>query len=139
MTLARETELGTITVSNLLFAQIIADSFKLDSCRGKVWPATKKGRQIGSDMKFNLSDFAGAIEVEESNEGESFDLEFSVIVKFGTSISSVCEAVADEVATSIEQKHGKKPNQIKIRVAGVKSKQIAKRNLEVVKRYGTKG
>lgn len=137
MTLARETELGTITVSNLLFAQIIADSFKLDECKGKVWPSTKKGKQIGSDMKFNLSDFAGAIEVEDSASGDGIDIEFNVIVKFGTSIRSVSEAIADEVAKSIEQKHGRKPNRIKIRVAGVKSKQIAKRNLEVIKCYGT--
>lgn len=139
MTLARETELGTITVSNLLFAQIIADSFKLDACKGKVWPSTKKGKQIGSDMKFNLSEFASAIEVEERAEEDNIELEFHVIVKFGTSIRTVCEAIADDVAASIEKKQGKKPSQIKIHVAGVKSKQIAKRNLEVVKRYGTLG
>lgn len=139
MTLSRETELGTITVSNLLFAQIVADSFKLEGCRGKIWPATKKGKQIGSDMKFNLSEFANTIEVEEVPDDNRFDLEFHVIVKFGTSIRTVCEAVADEVAASIERKHGKKPRQIKIRVTGVKSKQVAKRNVEVVKRYGTEG
>ena len=137
MTLSRETELGTITVSNLLFAQIIADSFKLDGCKGKVWPSTKKGKQIGGDMKFNLSEFANTIEIEELQNGERLSLEFHVIVKFGTSISTVCENIADGIAASIEEKHGKKPGQIKIRVTGVKSKQIAKRNLEVVKRYGT--
>ena len=137
MILTRETELGTISVSNLLFAQIIADSFKLEGCRGKIWPATKKGKQIGSDMKFNLSEFANAVEIEESLDDGRIDLEFYVIVKFGTSISSLCESIADVIAASIEQKHGSKPRQIKIRVTGVKSKQIAKRNVEVVKRYGT--
>jgi len=137
MTLSKETELGTISVSNLLFAQIIADSFKLDGCKGKVWPSTKKGKQIGSDMKFNLSEFANTIEIEETPDGESMNLEFFVIVKFGTSIRTVCETIVDNVAESIEQKHGKKPGTVKIHVTGVKSKQIAKRNLEVVKHYGT--
>ena len=137
MTLSKETRLGTITISELLFAQIIADGFKLEGCKGKVWPATKKGRQIGSDSKFNLSDFASAIEVEESADGNNLDLTFNIIVKFGASISTIGDTLADEIAKSIEEKQGKKPNQIKIRVVGVKSKQIAKRDVEVVKNYGT--
>ena len=80
MTLSRETELGTITISNMLFAQIIADSFQEESCLGKVWPSTKKGRQIGNDGKYNLSEFAGNIEVESSFEGNSVDIEFNIIV-----------------------------------------------------------
>lgn len=137
MTLAKETNLGTITISNLLFAQLIAECFKLESCKNKVWPATKKGRQIGTDMKFNLSDFASAIEVEETGEDGCMDITFSVIIKFGTSIGAVCEALANGLADNVQQKHGKRPNQIKIHVVGVKSKQIAKRNLEVIKNYGT--
>ena len=139
MALKKETNLGTISLSNLFFAQMIADSFKLDACKGKVWPATKKGRQIGSNMKFSLSEFANAIKVEESEVPESIDIEFSVITKFGTSISGICEAVADHTADMVEKRHGKRPHQIKIWVTGVKSKQIAKRNLEVVKTYGIKG
>ena len=135
MTLSRETELGTITISNLLFAQIIADSFKIESCLGKVWPSTKKGRQIGSDTKYNISEFANNIEVERSLYGESVDIEFNIIVKFGTSIRNITDDISDYIADVIYQKQGKKPNQIRIRIAGVKSRQMARRNLEVVKRY----
>ncbi|MBR3786378.1 MAG: Asp23/Gls24 family envelope stress response protein [Firmicutes bacterium] len=139
MALTRETDLGTISVANLFFAQIIADSFKLDACKGKVWPATKKGRQIGSPAKFNLSEFANAIEVEESEHAGHVNIECSIIVKFGVSIGRVCEAIADHTADLVERRHGKRPHQIKIRVAGVKSKQIARRNLEVVKTYEITG
>ncbi len=139
MTLSRETELGTISISNLLFAQVIAESFRIEACKGKVWPAAKKGRQIGSEKKFNLSEFANAIEIEESPYDGRIDIEFSIIIKFGVSISGVCEAAANYIANRIEEKQGKKPHQIKIKVTGVKSKQIAKRNLEVVKRYGIEG
>ena len=104
-----------------------------------MWPSTKKGRQIGSDAKFSISDFAGNIEVEPSFDGDSVDIEFSVIVKFGTSIRKLTDAVADYIADTIYQKQKKKPNQIKIRIAGVKSRQVARRNLEVIKRYGTEG
>lgn len=139
MALTRETDLGTISVSNLFFAQMIAGSFKQESCKGKVWPATKKGRQIGSPAKFNLSEFASAIEVEPSEHPGRMNIECSVIVKFGTSISAICEAIADYTAETIEKKQAGKPYRITIHVVGVKSKQIAKRNLEVVKTYELEG
>ena len=139
MALRRETEIGTISVANLFFAQTIADSFKLEPCKGRVWPATKKGRQIGNTAKFNLSEFANNIEVQESEQKGRMNIEFHIIVKFGTSISSLCELIADHTADLVQQRHGSRPHQIKIRVSGVKSKQIAKRNLEVVKTYGIEG
>ena len=139
MALTRETDLGTISVANLFFAQIIAGSFKLDACKGKVWPATRKGRQIGSPAKFNLSEFANAIEVEESEHPGRMNIDCSIIVKFGASISAVCETIADYTAEMVEKKHGGRPYKITIHVAGVKSKQIAKRTLEVTKTYELEG
>ena len=135
MTVSKETELGAITISNLLFAQIIADSFRAESCLGKVWPSTKKGRQIGSDTKYNIAEFANNIEVEPSLDGNSVDIEFSIIIKFGAGIRSITDALSDSVAEAVCKKQGRKPNQIKIRIAGVKSRQVARRNLEVVKSY----
>lgn len=136
MTLSKETKLGTISVSNVLFAQIIGESFTKEYSLDRVWPATKRGRQIGSDAKFSLTDFANHIDAERSADGEDFELEFSIIIKFGTSIRSISERLADDIAEALEEKTGKKPSQIKIRIAGVKSKQIAKRNLEFIKQYG---
>lgn len=147
MTLSKETELGTITVSNVLFAQIIGESFKIETCADRVWPATRKGRQIGNDAKFSYQEFASHIDVtsavEEGAENRSeknsaINIEFSIIVKFGTSIRKVTDAIADYVADTLYEKQGKRPDRIKIRISGVKSKQIAKRNLEVVKNYGIK-
>ena len=63
------------------------------------------------------------------------DLAFSVIVKFGTSIRSLTDALGDDIANQLEKKLGQKPRQIVIRITGVKSRQIARRNLEVIKRY----
>ena len=135
MTLSRETDLGTISVSNILFAQIIAESFEQEACRGKVWPATRKGRQIGNDQKYSISEFASHIEAEPSFDKSSVDLEFSVIVKFGASIRRLTDAVCDYIADELYKKQGKKPCQITVHISGVKSRQTARRSLEVVKRY----
>ncbi len=139
MTISKTTELGTITVSNLIFAQIIEKSFQQKHCRGRVWPATSKGRQIGNEQKFSLSDFAHEINVEPSENGDGFELEFSIIIRFGTSIKLVTGIISDYIAETIEKKQGRKPDRIIIKIAGMKSRQIAKRNLEVIKEYGIKG
>ena len=88
-------------------------------------------------MSRGLGDVYKRQEVERSFEGNSVDIEFNIIVKFGTSIANITNDISDYVADTIYKKQGKKPNQIKIRIAGVKSRQVARRNLEVVKRYGT--
>lgn len=135
MTISKDTELGEIAVSDIMFAQVISECFKSETCLGRVFPATKKGRQIGSDQKYSISEFASHIETEKSFDGESVDLTFSVIVKFGTSIRSLTDVLGDDIAEKIQQKLGQKPRQITIRITGVKSRQIARRNLEVIKRY----
>ncbi|MGC2873025.1 hypothetical protein ACDL92_07060 [Ihubacter sp. mB4P-1] len=138
MTVSRETKLGTISISDAIFAQIILESFEQDICKGKVWPATRRGRQIGGDQKVNAADYAGYVEAERSMDGTSIDLEFSVIIQFGSGIRRITDAVADYIAEVIYQKQGKYPNQIKIRITGVRSRQIARRNLEVIKSYAAK-
>lgn len=135
LTVSKQTELGTISVSNLFYAQIIRESFEQESCRGKIWAATRKGRQIGSDQKFSISEFASHIEADNSFDGENIDLEFSVIVRFGTSIRKLTDDVCSYIAETLYEKQGRKPNQIKIHIVGVRSRQTARRSLEVIKRY----
>lgn len=133
MTLEKNTKLGKITLSKLYFAQIIAGSLQQPSCADKVWASTKRGRLIGAGAKLNLSDLASHIEIEQSEAG--YALEFSVITKFGASIRQISDLLADDIAERLQTEQGEKPAQIKIRIAGVKSKQIARREVEVVKSY----
>lgn len=137
MSISKTTDLGKITVSNAVFARSILESLDTEYCRGKVWPATPRGRQIGSGRKINPNEFAREIKAEPSPEGEGPDIEFSVIVRFGAGIGKLTDAICDHLASDIEEKTGRKPRQIKIRIAGVKSKQIVRRDVEVIKRYGT--
>lgn len=138
MTISRETDLGTISISNAIFAQIILDAFEQESCRGKVWPATRRGRQLGGDQMPDAADYGSHIEAERSLDGTSIDLEFSIIIRFGSSIRKVTDALGDFIAEAICEKQGRYPHQIKIRIAGVRSRQIARRNLEVIKNYAVK-
>lgn len=138
MTIARETDLGKISISNAIFAQIIMDAMEQESCRGKVWPSTKRGRQLGGEQMPDAADYGSHIEAERSLDGESIDLEFSIIIRFGTSIRRVTDALGGFIAQAIYEKQGRYPHQVKIRIAGVRSRQIARRNLEVIKNYAAK-
>lgn len=135
MSIYRKTDLGTVKISNVLFAQIIVNSLRQKECLGKAWPATSKGKQIGNDQKFNVSDVASHIIVKHSSDGIDIELEFNILIQFGNSISAITTAISDYIAENIQKILGKKPNRIKINITGIRSKQIARRNLEVVKQY----
>ena len=52
MTLTRETELGTVSISNSIISQIIIDGTMQPQCKNKVWVTTKRGRLVGIGGKF---------------------------------------------------------------------------------------
>ena len=64
-------------------------------------------------------------------------IEFSVIVRFGVSIKTVTHEFSDRIADSMLYILGIKPTKIIINIAGVKSKQIARRNTRTIYRYDT--
>ncbi|MGF6375500.1 putative alkaline shock family protein YloU [Clostridiales Family XIII bacterium PM5-7] len=135
MALSKETALGKISISNTIFAGLILDSFHQEACEGKVWASTKKGKQIDIYNKGAMNEFSSTIEIDADEDGENIEIEFSIIVKFGTSIKKITDYLSDDIAAKMLQQYGKKPIQVKIRIAGVKSRQIARRNLEVIKSY----
>lgn len=137
LTISKSTELGKITISNVIFAEIIDEGFRLEKCAGKIWPATKRGRQIGNDLKYSVTDLANNIEVAKGLNSEGIDIEFSTIIKFGAGISSVTDTLCDYIVDTMKDRHNKSVNTIKVRITGIKSKQIARRDLEVIKRYET--
>lgn len=137
MSISKTTELGKITVLNTFFARLIMKSLKQDRFRGKVWPASSKGRRFIGDQKVNLYELAREIKAGPSSEGGGLDLEFSVVIRFGAGIAELTDAISDDIASMIEEKSGSKPHCIKIKIVGIKSRQIVKRDMEVIKKYGT--
>ena len=137
MTLSIKNDLGTISISNALFARMIYNGMELPECAGKMWPATRRGRQLGSVPKLNDTELSMNVEVHY-NEEQKICLEFSVIMLFGAGIRKTTAVLADHIADHIKKYSGRKPAEITINIAGVKSvksKHIAKRNTKVVYRY----
>ena len=117
MALVKETDYGKITILNELFKDVIERACDIPECSGKIWLASKHG-----------------IEAEYNENGE-IDLKFSVVVKFGEPIKRLCDSAADDVARRIKLRSGQMPASIKVNVVGVKSKNIVKRSMEVIREY----
>lgn len=136
MTVAKETRLGTISLSNEVFAQIIFDGMMQESCIDRIWPSTLRGRQVGVIDRFTDSEFALYITAERDAD-ERIMLEFSVIVQFGLSIRNLTGILSDYIADRICELDGDKPSTITINIAGVRSRHKARRNTKVVYHYET--
>ena len=137
MSIAKITELGEVKISDQIVAQIISDSMSAEGIKNKIWPATVHGRQIGLLPKIVDAEFASNVVINTLDDG-SITLEFSVIVKFGQSIKKITKELADLVSDNMKYMLGVTASIITINIAGVKSKQVAKRNTKAVYKYGTK-
>ncbi len=138
MALTKQTELGEISISNMVFAQIIFEGMRIPECRGKIWPATPRGRQIGIVPKYIDTEFSMYIDVDFNEEGR-VELEFSVITLFGISIKRTTKHLADYIAGAFVKYSGRTPAAITINIAGVRSRHKARRNTKVVYRYEDNG
>lgn len=133
MSIIRSTELGEVKISDQVIARIISDAMSSDDIADDIWPSTERGFQIGLLPKLVDAEFASNIETQLTEEG--IELEFSVIVRFGASIKQTTRILADRVHDDMRYILGIAPSVITINIAGVKSKQTARRNTKAVYRY----
>lgn len=134
MRMEKRNGLGVIHVPNTLIARIIYRAMKIPECDEKIWPATPRGRQIGIVPGFNDSEFAMYISSKVDDEDGMY-VEFSVIIRFGTSIRLLTKKLADNIAENMMDSFECGHLEMTINIAGVKSKRKAKRNIKVVHRY----
>ncbi len=134
-------ELGKIVISRRVFARLLMDIFDKKYMSGRGFLATKKGKEISSTGKSYIGELASNLRLElvsnknNSIEGENkapFIIEIPVITKFGASIKGLCEDLIDEII-SATNKFPIYPKVIIIKVVGVKSTNIIKR--EVIMEY----
>ncbi len=135
MALYKETGLGKITVDNKLFAGLIEEALQSEECLDLIWLSSRKGKLIATGDGENFSEIASAIEIDGNPEESSIDMTIPVIIKFGTSISRITDKFCDILSEKMKAKSAAFPRTIKRIVTGVKSRNIAKRNLEIIKEY----
>jgi uncharacterized alkaline shock family protein YloU len=112
---------GTIAVDKAVLGHIIRR--EADALGGKVVLSNAKGKPVGDDVGF--------FDCAWSDEG-SFDLRVYVILRFGTSISVVTHALIHRLRAQIEALTGLRAQHIAIAVKGMLSKNISRRDLEII-------
>ncbi len=131
MSLTKTTNLGTIAINtNVISKEILNASTKVSE---KLFLATEKCKLLGSPKKVGLGELSSNIFVEE-NEGK-FCLTFYVIMNFGASIKNTTEIVLDALEESFKTMFPGQAGVITIKIVGVKSKNIAPRDIEVIREY----
>lgn len=132
MSLERTDEYGQIKLNDSIFARIILEAVaKTD---GRFLCATEKGKYPGGlDHKVSVGELIPHIKIYENDE--EYCLDFYIIMTFGSSIRENCKIVQDYIEKEMKAMFPDKGGRILLKIVGVKSKRIAARSIEVVRKY----
>lgn len=131
MSLNRRTSLGTVTVNDNVIAKIILRA--VEKSDGKLLLSSERGRILGVASRVGVGDILGNFQIQEKEN--KYFLKFSGIIRFGSSIKNVTENVLDLVQEEMQQFFPTQGGEIILHIVGVKSKQIAERDIEVKREY----
>jgi len=121
------TDFGKLTITRSVIAEMVMKA--VEDTEGKAFISNSKGRIYNTTGRLKVFDGTEFVEVTKS--GNSVDIRFYVVVKFGTSIAAVTNQMIDTVQSEMVAITGIEPNSVSVVVTGVMSKNIAKRNIEV--------
>ena len=131
MSLTKTTNLGTITINtNVISREILAATAKVNE---KLFLSTEKHKILGTPKKVGSGELSSNIYVKE--EDGLFSLTFYIVMNFGSSIKNTTEIVLDALETSFKAMFPRQDGVITIKIVGVKSKNIAPRDIEVTREY----
>ena len=134
MALIKNTELGGISVSDDILLDVLEKATTTGALKDLVWLSTSRGKVQSTMRLVSDQDIINSIFITYDEKGGA-TLRFCVVVKFGVSIRTVTKELADEIAAMTKELTGIYPREITILIAGVRSKNIARRNLKVVYTY----
>lgn len=131
MALTRETKLGTIAINDNVIAKAILRSAAPVS--NKLFLSTEKGKILGSPSRISASELSSNVLICESED--RCDVTFYAVTRFGASIKNVTETVLDMLQKEFQNMFPAQRGVLTIKIVGVKSKNIAERNIEVKREY----
>lgn len=129
MAMINKNEYGIIGVNNSVLSKMIIGN--LLECDEYLIPCNKKGKPINKNLLTGLHEFQNSVEIKEYN-GKNY-VRVYIISKFGESMSNTSELLFEEIEKDFMIVGLPKPKQIIINIKGVMSKQIAERDIELVR------
>ncbi len=127
MNITVETELGEISVDKKYFAQKIMSVLMQIRWRGKFLPANNRPKLLSEDKKPSFESFADVLELSKIDDG--IHIVIPLIADFGMPLRSN----TSDLIRDIYLEFGKMKmsiTKITVHIVGVKSKQVAPRNIK---------
>ena len=134
MAISKMTEIGRITIADPVFVEALKEITEEEDLRGKIFLATKRGKIVTETAGLSENDVAQILRTEQEESGR-YTLTFCVVVKFGESMHGLARALADRIALRSLQESGSRPAKVTVQIAGVQSKALMRRNLEIEIEY----
>ncbi|MBR5229618.1 MAG: hypothetical protein IKW01_02085 [Firmicutes bacterium] len=132
MTLVRTSEYGNIRLNENIFARIILDA--IAQTDEKFMCSSEKGKILGGlDSRVSVGELLPHIVIKETET--EYCLDFYIVMAFGTSIRNNCKVVLDYIEKEMHSMLPDKGGRILLKIVGVKSKRVAARSIEVVRKY----
>ena len=129
-----ENNLGKIKVNNTLFSKIIFDA--ISNVNDELFLCDQNLKIYSSNNKNKFNSFSNEIIVHSFDK--SIDVTFFTIMAFGYSINKNSELILSYIIDELKPMFMDFKITIHMRVIGIKSKEIKKRDLEFVKSYEPK-
>lgn len=115
-------------IERMIIADLLGMSDSLQLC-------TKKGKPIKEKPTPLIDpDYFDAVEVSEKRDAVS--VRIYIIVKFGNNISQLADNIFDSVESGFDMLRLGKPASITVKVRGIMSDGIVKRNIDIVRNNG---
>lgn len=132
MTLTKTTPLGDITINDSVIARAIIRA--VQTAGKRLYLSTDQGRLLGSHSRVSSGDMIDNYIIEEKDD--RYYITFYVVLSFGASIKNVTQTVLSALETEMSAMFPEYGGQITMKIVGIKSKNIAPRDIEVKREYG---
>ncbi|MGI6736545.1 MAG: Asp23/Gls24 family envelope stress response protein [Anaerovoracaceae bacterium] len=130
-----KTEYGAITLTREAIGQVIMKVLR--NYQGRVHVSNHRGRLLGLRDRLSRVDEIDNMEIRFDESG-IVSVRIYIVMRFGLSISRITGMMIREIHDALTRVMGKEPAEICIVVAGVLSKNLVPRHIEISRRYDEK-
>lgn len=124
---------GKIKLSENLLGQIARRA--IHTSKGQAWLSTSKGKIIDNSISMLVSTQIYAQSVDCKVVNDKLYLTMYIICEFGKSMNNIVSDIIGQLEKDIPSVFSVDLAEIDVIVKGIKSKEIAKRNIKFVEKY----
>lgn len=127
-------ERGSIVITRNAVARIV--SKVVDEFKGRVFITNQRGKFFGIVSRIGGFDETGNIEINFTKDG--VDIRVFIAIRFGTSIGMVTTRLMDSINDGVRRIMGIEPKSVAVVMTGTVSRTIAKKNMDLKRKYDIK-